>query len=62
LKLHGLEPIPAAGHAFDPEKMEAVEAVADSRVSPGQVFDEVQRGYLWNGRVFRFARVRVAKA
>jgi molecular chaperone GrpE len=61
LKQHGLEPLPAAGLAFDPERMEAVEAVLDSGLPPGQVIDEVQRGYLWNGRLFRYAKVRVAK-
>jgi molecular chaperone GrpE len=59
---HGLEAIPAAGRPFDPERMEAVEAVTDSGRPAGQVLDEVQRGYLWKGRVFRFARVRVAKS
>jgi molecular chaperone GrpE len=61
LKQHGLEPVAAAGQPFDPERMEAVEAVTDSGEAPGRVVDEVQRGYLWNGRVFRFAKVRVAK-
>jgi molecular chaperone GrpE len=62
LKQHGLETIPAGGQPFDPERMEAVEAVTDSGHPSGYVIDEVQRGYLWNGRVFRFAKVRVAKS
>jgi molecular chaperone GrpE len=62
LKQHGLEALQAVGQAFDPERMEAVEAVNNSGKPAGQVLDEVQRGYLWNGRVFRFARVRVAKS
>jgi molecular chaperone GrpE len=62
LKQHGLETIPAAGRPFDPERMEAVEAVVDSGHPSGYVIDEVQRGYLWNGRMFRFAKVRVAKS
>jgi molecular chaperone GrpE len=61
LNQHGLQPIPAIGQSFDPEKMEAVEAVLDSGEPTGIVLGEVQRGYLWNGRVFRYARVRVAK-
>ncbi len=61
LRQHGLEALPAVGEAFDPERMEAVEAVADSGSPPGRVLGEVQRGYLWNGRVFRYACVRVAK-
>jgi molecular chaperone GrpE len=61
LRQHGLEPIVAVGQPFDPEKMEVVEAVLDSDRSNGEVLGEVRRGYLWNGRVFRFAQVRVAK-
>jgi molecular chaperone GrpE (heat shock protein) len=39
--------------------MEAVEAVAGP--TPGHVVDEVQTGYTRNGRVVRYAQVRVAK-
>jgi molecular chaperone GrpE (heat shock protein) len=46
---------------FDPELMEVVEAVADSGQSAGEVIEEVRRGYLWHGRIFRYAQVRVAK-
>jgi len=38
-----------------------VEAVLDSGRPAGEVIEEVRRGYLWNGRVFRYAQVRVAK-
>lgn len=61
LRKHGLEPIPAAGRPFDPELMEAVDAVANAGRPAGEVIDEVRRGYLWNGRVFRCAQVRVAR-
>jgi molecular chaperone GrpE len=61
LRQHGLEVIPAAGERFDPERMEVVEAVADSGRPAGEVIDEVRRGYVWNGRMFRYAQVRVAK-
>jgi molecular chaperone GrpE len=61
LRKHGLEPISAAGRPFDPELMEAVDAVAASGRPAGEVLDEVRRGYLWNGRVFRCAQVRVAR-
>lgn len=62
LERYGLEAVPAVGLPFDPERMEAVEAVADSGEPPGRVLEEVLRGYFWEGRVFRFARVRVAKS
>jgi molecular chaperone GrpE len=58
---HGLEAIPAVGHLFDPELMEALEVVLDSGAPSGEVVQEVRRGYLWNGRIFRYAQVRVAK-
>jgi molecular chaperone GrpE (heat shock protein) len=41
--------------------MEGVEAVAAGNHSPGTVVEELRRGYLWDGRVFRFAQVRVTK-
>jgi molecular chaperone GrpE len=62
LRQRGLEAIPAAGERFDPERMEVVEAVAQSGRPSGEVIDEVRRGYVWNGRVFRYAQVRVAKS
>ena len=62
LQQHGLEAIPCAGRPFDPERMEVLEAVADSGRPAGEVLDEVRRGYLWNGRVFRYAQVRVARS
>jgi molecular chaperone GrpE len=62
LREHGLEAIPAAGEPFDPECMEVLEAVPDSGRPPGEVLDEVRRGYLWRGRVFRAAQVRVSRS
>ena len=59
---HGLEPIPAVGQPFDPEQMEVLEVVLDSGLPSGEVVEEVRRGYVWNGRIFRYAQVRVAKS
>ena len=61
MRQHGLEPIPAAGRPFDPEQMEVIDIVAESGRPAGEVIEELRRGYLWNGTVFRFAQVRVAK-
>src|SRR5262249_38343591 len=61
LRQHGLDAIPTTQERFDPERMEVVEAVTDSGRPAGEVIEEVRRGYLWNGRVFRYAQVRVAK-
>jgi molecular chaperone GrpE len=62
LRQHGLEPIPAVGQPFDPERMEVLEVVSDGDRPSGEVVGEVRRGYLWRGRVFRYAQVRVAKS
>jgi molecular chaperone GrpE len=57
----GLEAIPALGTAFDPETMEVVEVVHEAGRVGTEVLEEVRRGYYWQGRVFRFAQVRVAR-
>ncbi len=60
LRQHGLEPVACAGLPFDPETMEVLEVVSDP-TQAGIVIDEVRRGYLRDGKPFRFAQVRVAK-
>ena len=62
LQQHGLEAIPAVGEPFDPDEMEVLEAVTGTGRAPGEVLDEVRRGYRWRGRVFRHAQVRVARS
>jgi molecular chaperone GrpE len=61
LQQQGLQPIDVVGQPFDPEQMEVVEVVRELGREGSIVLDEVRRGYLWNGRVFRFAQVRVAR-
>jgi molecular chaperone GrpE len=60
LTKHGLEAIPTVGQPFDPEAMEALDKVVASGRPPGEVVEEVRRGYRLRGRVFRVAQVRVA--
>lgn len=62
LEQHDLEAIPTVGEIYDPEQMEVLEAVTSSGRPSGEVLEEVRRGYLWNGRVFRYAQVRVARS
>jgi len=62
LRQHGLEPIETVGRPFNPERMEVVEVVATAERPASEVVGEMRRGYLWHGRVFRFAQVSVAKA
>jgi len=61
LEQAGLEAIPAVGEPFDPETMEVVEVVHEPGREGTEVLDEVRRGYLWQGRIFRCAQVRVAR-
>jgi molecular chaperone GrpE len=56
-----LEPIRCEGSAFDPETMEVVEVVGDSNQPSGTVVEAVRPGYRWNGKVLRFAQVKVAR-
>jgi molecular chaperone GrpE (heat shock protein) len=48
---------------FDPRYHEAVDVAshAERGVEPGEIVEEIRRGYFINGDVLRHARVRVAK-
>lgn len=58
---HGLEAIPCVGEPFDPETMEVAEVVREEGRDSTEVVQEIRRGYLWHGKLFRYAQVRVAK-
>ncbi|TVR41439.1 MAG: nucleotide exchange factor GrpE [Bacteroidia bacterium] len=61
LKQKGVEEIPAEGHDFDTDYHEAITHMpAPEEHMKGKVMEEVQKGYLLNGKVIRFARVVVA--
>lgn len=61
LKNYGLERLAvSAGQNFDPSIHEAV-AVIESDKPSNTVIEEVERGYLLNGKLIRPARVKVAK-
>ena len=60
LKKLGLEPLSAAGLAFDPHVHHAVEMVESEETADNTVIDEYQRGYNFKGRLLRPAMVRVA--
>jgi molecular chaperone GrpE len=61
LEQYGLETIACAGEPFDPETMEVAEVVRENGRAGTIVLDEIRRGYTWQGRLFRYAQVRVAK-
>lgn len=60
LKQKGIEPMDAKGKEFDAETMEAITNIpAPSPDLKGKVVDEVEKGYLLNGKVIRYAKVVV---
>lgn len=61
LKRYGLERISVSvGQKFDPSVHDAI-AVVESDKESGIVVDEVEKGYMLNGKLIRAARVKVAK-
>jgi molecular chaperone GrpE len=56
----GLEPIKAVGQPFDPHLHEAVTTTPSDEVTENTVLEELQRGYLYNGKLVRPATVRVS--
>lgn len=52
--------IAALGKPFDPRVMRAVEVAASSTAPPGTVLEVFRAGYTADGRVLRFAEVKVA--
>ena len=62
LESHGVQVVKCVGEVFDPKFHEAVatvEAVGDMK--EGAIVDEIQRGYVLNGRLIRPSRVRIAQ-
>jgi molecular chaperone GrpE len=62
LKTEGLEPIEIIGKPFDPHLAEALEQQEVDEDQVGLVLGELQKGYLFQGRVLRPSRVRVGVA
>ena len=60
LRREGVEVIKTDGEMFNPEKHESVEEVASDKLE-GRIVEEVQKGYVLNGKVIRPARAEVAK-
>ncbi len=61
LKQKGLEEIPGVGEPFNTDYHEAVtNTPAKDDKEKGKVVDQIQKGYLLNGKVLRFAKVVVA--
>lgn len=61
LEGHGVQVVKTGvGMEFDPKIHEAVAVVESRQVPEGMILDEVQKGYLLNGRLIRPSRVRIA--
>ena len=62
LEQKGLEKMNSLGEPFDPEKHEAItEIPAPSEDMKGKVLDDIEKGYLLNGKIIRYAKVVVGK-
>lgn len=60
LSKKGLEPMDTIGKEFDADLHEAITNIpAQSDDMKGKVIDEVEKGYLLNGKVIRYAKVVV---
>ncbi len=62
LKQIGIEPVESDGADFNPELHEAVTElpVQDDKLA-GKVVDTIEKGYLYNGKVLRYAKVVVGR-
>lgn len=61
MRERGIERLDAEGQAFDANTMHAIGTVAASDCPSGHVAEQLSSGYRWQGRLLRFADVRVAK-
>jgi len=62
LEQRGLAPMSSDGEVFDPELHEAItEIPAPNEDQKGRVIDTVEKGYLLNEKIIRFAKVVVGK-
>jgi molecular chaperone GrpE len=61
LKNYGIEEIKSVGERFNPNFHEVVEEIKVKDKESGIIVEEIQKGYLIQGRVLRVAKVRVTK-
>jgi molecular chaperone GrpE len=61
LKRYGVKPVETQGKSFDPHFHEALMQAENSDLPEHTIVEELQKGYLLNGRVIRTAKVRVSK-
>jgi len=61
LKHYDIEEIKAIDEKFDPNLHEAVEEVKKEGLQSGMIIEEIQKGYMMNGKILRPAQVKVVK-
>lgn len=66
LKKEGIEPIEVIGKPFDPATMESVGELIENvgrptSHKPGEVVEEIQKGYTLHGKLIRVAKVKISK-
>ena len=62
LEAEGLRHFESKGEEFDPVRHHAILAIATDQHPPNTVMDEVEKGFLFNNKVLRPARVTVSKS
>ena len=60
LEKNGLEIIKTGGEKFNPIFHESVEVVK-SDLKEGEIVEEIQKGYVLNGKILRAAKVKISK-
>jgi len=60
LERHGVEGFSSVGEAFDPVKHEAIQQAHSNEVEAGRILDELQRGFMLQGRLLRPSMVVVS--
>jgi molecular chaperone GrpE len=61
LENEGLKNFNSRGEEFDPSRHDAVLIVESSEHEPNTVIDEVEKGFVFRGKVLRHARVTVSR-
>jgi len=61
LEMRGVKSVESAGKKFNVDEHEALMHLEKEGVEPDTIVEEVQKGYSYNGKVIRHAKVLVAK-
>ena len=61
LKSHGLERQDVMGKVFDPHQHEALGAIDHHEAPEDTILEELEKGYTYQGKLLRPAKVRIAK-